>query len=130
MIVGEENDRWAYLLIDQLVQQGIDHFYIAPGSRSTPLLLAISSHPGTKPFIHFDERGIAFRALGFGKEAKKPAVLVTTSGTAVANTFPAVMEASHAQIPLLLLTVDRPAERYECGSNQTCDQVKLFGRYV
>jgi len=124
------NERIAHLVIDQLIQQGIDYFCIAPGSRSTPLTIAIAKHPQARTCLHFDERGLAFHALGYGKACHKPAVIVVTSGTAVANLFPAVMEACNANVPMLLLTADRPPELRECSANQTADQTKLFGDYV
>jgi 2-succinyl-5-enolpyruvyl-6-hydroxy-3-cyclohexene-1-carboxylate synthase len=120
----------SYQLIDQLVSQGVTHFCIAPGSRSTPLALALAHHPKCQATVHFDERGIAFFALGMAKVSLQPVCIITTSGTAVANLFPAVMEAAHDRIPLIILTADRPPELRDCGANQTCDQVKLFEGYT
>lgn len=125
--VGQTEAWW---MVDQLVQQGVTKFCIAPGSRSTPLVLAAAEHPGAKTMVHFDERGIAFYALGIGKSANLPAAVIATSGTACANLLPAVMEAYHSATPLLLLTADRPHELRECGANQTTDQVKLFSNVV
>jgi len=116
----------AWWIIDQLVQQGVTQFCIAPGSRNAPLVLAAAEHPRVKTMVHFDERGVAFYALGFSKGAKKPAAILTTSGTAAGNTLPAVMEAYHSHTPLIILTADRPCELRDCGANQTTDQVKLF----
>ena len=116
----------AWWLIDQLVAQGITKFCVAPGSRSTPLVLAATEHPLAETVVHFDERGLAFFALGLGKGAGRPAAVITTSGTAVANLLPAAMEAHHSNTPLLLLTADRPCELRDCGANQTCDQTQLF----
>jgi len=121
---------WAALLIDQLVQQGVTYYCIAPGSRSTPLALAIAAHPNTKTVIHFDERGVAFHALGFAKASGEPAAVVVTSGTAVGNLLPSIMEASQSFIPILLLTADRPPELRDCGANQTIDQTKIFTPFV
>lgn len=122
--------RDAKWLIDQLTQQGVTQFCIAPGSRSTPLVQAAAEHPKAKTVVHFDERGLAFYALGFGKGRRKPAALITTSGTAAANLLPAVMEAYHSKTPLILLTSDRPPELRDCGANQTADQVKLFANGI
>lgn len=127
---GSLNVRSAQLVIDQLVQQGVRDFCLSPGSRSTPLALAIAHHPDVTARVHFDERGAAFHALGIAKASNKPTAILVTSGTAVGNLFPAIMEASLAQIPLIVLTADRPPELKDNGSNQTADQVKFFGGYV
>ncbi|MBI2810842.1 MAG: 2-succinyl-5-enolpyruvyl-6-hydroxy-3-cyclohexene-1-carboxylic-acid synthase [Candidatus Melainabacteria bacterium] len=130
MDTGSQNEAWARQLIDALIKQGLDYFFIAPGSRSTPLALAVANHPQARHFVHFDERGLCFCAVGYAKATKKPAVVIATSGTAVGNLLPAVMEAFNDHIPLLLLTADRPPELRECGANQTIDQVKLFANCV
>ncbi len=117
-------------MIDQLIQQGVDYFCLSPGFRTTPLALAIASDPRIKCFVHFDERGLGFHALGYAKASGKPAAVVVTSGTAVGNLMPAVMEASASHTPMILLTCDRPAELRDTMANQTCDQVKCFGNYV
>jgi 2-succinyl-5-enolpyruvyl-6-hydroxy-3-cyclohexene-1-carboxylate synthase len=80
--------------------------------------------------IHYDERGLAFHALGYARATGNPAVVITTSGTAVANLLPAVIEASMERIPMLLLTADRPPELRDCSANQTIDQIKVFGTYA
>ena len=121
--------RLAKIAIDQLVEWGVVDFCICPGSRSTPLTLAIARHPKAHSHIFHDERSAAFCALGFGKTGKL-AVLITTSGTAVANAFPAVVEANMAGIPLLLMTADRPPELRFTDANQTIDQLKIFGDQV
>ena len=121
---------WAYALVDQLVALGVRHFFVAPGSRSTPLTLAVARHPGATAHVHFDERGTAFMALGAGRATGVPAVWITTSGTAVANGFPAVVEADVDHVPLLMLTADRPPELRATGANQTIDQVGIFGKSV
>lgn len=117
-------------IIDQLVRQGVDRFCIAPGSRNTPLVIAAAEHPRAKTIVHYDERGMGFYALGYAKGAKKPAAVITTSGTATGNLLPSIMEAHHSAIPMLLLTTDRPAELRDCGANQTTDQVKMFSHFV
>lgn len=121
---------WAHALIDQLIQQGAVDFCIAPGSRSTPLALAAARHPKACLTVHFDERGLAFFALGLSKAGKQPAVLIVTSGTAVGNLMPAVMEAYHTHTPLIVLTADRPPELRDCGANQTTDQIKFFQNFT
>jgi 2-succinyl-5-enolpyruvyl-6-hydroxy-3-cyclohexene-1-carboxylate synthase len=130
MDAGVQNEIWAHKLIDALTTQGVDYFCCAPGSRSTPLALAIANHPKTSRTVHFDERGLCFHAVGFGKATNKPAVVIATSGTAIGNFMPAVMEACHERVPLILLSADRPPELRDCGANQTCDQVKLFNNFV
>jgi len=120
----------ALWIIDQLVQQGITRFCIAPGSRSAPLVMAAAEHPQAETIVHFDERGVGFYALGYGMGKRRPAAIIATSGTAVGNLLPSVMEAHHSAIPMLLLTADRPAELRDCSALQTTDQVKLFGPFV
>jgi 2-succinyl-5-enolpyruvyl-6-hydroxy-3-cyclohexene-1-carboxylate synthase len=124
------NHLWAQLLIEECVRQGVTRFFLAPGSRSTPLTTAVARHPQARATMHFDERGGAFAALGYGRATGTPAGWVTTSGTAVANGFPAVVEAATDGVPMLLLTGDRPPELRDTGANQTVDQVKIFGDYV
>ena len=124
------NRLWANLIVEELVRSGVGLFVMAPGSRSTPLTTAVAAHPEARHRIHFDERGTAFFALGYARATGRPAAWITTSGTAVANGFPAVVEASVDEVPLLLLTADRPPELRATGANQTIDQVKIFGGYV
>lgn len=119
----------AHDAIQQLVQMGVQHFCICPGSRSTPLTLAVARHPTAQSHIFHDERSAAFCALGLGK-AGQLAALIVTSGTAVANAYPAVIEADAANIPLLLLMADRPPELRASNANQTIDQIKIFGDRV
>ena len=124
------NQIWADLLVEELVRAGVGLFCIAPGSRSAPLALAVSAHPRAQCVMHYDERGTAFCALGYGRATRRPAAWITTSGTAVANGMPAVVEASMDAVPMLLVTADRPPELRAAGANQTIDQVKIFGNYV
>jgi 2-succinyl-5-enolpyruvyl-6-hydroxy-3-cyclohexene-1-carboxylate synthase len=118
------------LLIDQLLLQGVTDFFIAPGSRSTPLTLAAARHPNVKIHKHFDERALGFFALGAALGKQAPVAVIVTSGTAVGNLLPAVMEAHHASIPLLLLTADRPVELRATSANQTTDQTKIFSPFL
>lgn len=117
-------------IIDQFIQQGINHFCIAPGSRSSPLVLAACEHKKAKLHVHYDERGLGFFALGIAKATRRPVVVIATSGTAIGNLLPCVMEAHHTATPLILLTADRPSELRDCGANQTTDQVKIFQSFV
>jgi 2-succinyl-5-enolpyruvyl-6-hydroxy-3-cyclohexene-1-carboxylate synthase len=121
---------WAQLLIEELVRNGTDTFFAAPGSRSTPLTVAAARHPDAEVCLHVDERGNAFAALGWGRATGRPAGWITTSGTAVANGQPAVVEASVDGVPMMLLTADRPPELRDTGANQTIDQNKIFGDYI
>ena len=124
------NQIWANLLVEELVRAGVGLFCLAPGSRSAPLALAVAAHPRAECVMHYDERGTAFCALGYGRATRRPAAWITTSGTAVANGMPAVVEASMDGVPMLLVTADRPPELRAAGANQTIDQVKIFGNYV
>jgi 2-succinyl-5-enolpyruvyl-6-hydroxy-3-cyclohexene-1-carboxylate synthase len=124
------NYLWSLLIVEELTRLGVDYFCISPGSRSSPLTMAVGFNPKTQSFVHFDERGTAFHALGYVSANKKPAVLIATSGTALANMFPAIIEASKKKLPLIILTADRPPELRNTGANQTIDQVKIFGDYV
>lgn len=121
---------WTQLLVEELVRNDVETFFVAPGSRSTPLTVAVARHPDAEAVLHVDERGATFAALGQGRVAQRPAAWITTSGTAVANGLPAVVEAATDGVPLLLLTADRPPERRDAGANQTIDQVKIFGDHV
>ncbi len=124
------NHLWAELLIEELVRNGVDTFCVAPGSRSTPLVVAVARNNRARSIVHYDERGAAFHALGFGRITGMPAAVITTSGSALANVWPAVVEASLEIVPLLVLSGDRPPEFQDAGANQTMDQVKFFGDYV
>ena len=124
------NLQTATLIVHALAQAGLRAVCVAPGSRSTPLVLAFHAHPDIQIYRHLDERSAAFFALGLALEWDEPVALLCTSGTAVANFFPALIEAKMSQVPLLLLTADRPPELRHSGANQTIDQVKIYGDQV
>jgi 2-succinyl-5-enolpyruvyl-6-hydroxy-3-cyclohexene-1-carboxylate synthase len=124
------NRLWAGLLIEELVRCGVTRFCLSPGSRCTPLTLAVAETPGAESIMHFDERGAAFYALGHARATGRPAALVCTSGTAAANYLPAVVEASNANVPMVVLTADRPPELLDTGANQTIDQIGLYGSHA
>lgn len=124
------NIRWCMSLLDGLVSSGVTQVVISPGSRSTPLVIAADLHPGLHCHVIVDERSAAFFAMGIAKYSMLPVALVCTSGSAPANWYPAIVEASQSSIPLVLLSADRPWELQSCGANQTIDQVKLFGNHV
>lgn len=121
---------WASLLVEECIRNGSDTFFLAPGSRCTPLTLAVARHPEAKSILHFDERGLGFAALGFARATGRPGVVICTSGTAVSNLTPSVVEASMDALPMLLLTADRPFELRECGANQSIPQIQAFAGYV
>lgn len=117
------NSLWSSLIVEECFRLGLTYFCIAPGSRSSPLAVAASMHPLTTCISCFDERSLAFHALGYAKGSNKPAVIITSSGTAVSNLLPAVVEASQDFLPLLLLTADRPPELQDAGANQSINQI-------
>lgn len=121
---------YAQIFVDALVQAGLKHVCIAPGSRSTPLTLAFAQHKGIRVYSHLDERSAAFFALGIGLTRREVAAVVCTSGTAAANFYPAIVEAHMARVPLLVLTADRSPELRYSGANQTIDQVKMYADHV
>lgn len=124
------NRRWAGLTLEALSRHGLRHVCIAPGSRSTPLTLAAARHPALTCHTHFDERGLGFFALGLAKVLRAPVALIVTSGTAVANLYPALIEAGLSGEPLVLLTADRPPEQIDCGANQAIRQATLFAEHA
>ena len=126
---GSRNLAWADALVGELIACGVRRFFLSPGSRCTALTVAVARH-GADAISHFDERGAAYAAIGHARASGEPAALICTSGTAVANYLPAVIEAAQAGLPMLLLTADRPPELRDTGANQAIDQVKIFGDAV
>lgn len=129
MTLGMTNLTLSTLIIEKLIGLGVEHFVISPGSRSTPLTVAAARNGKAGNTVHYDERGAAFFALGVGKATGKPAALICTSGTAVANYFPAIVEASMDNVPLIVLSADRPPELIGVGANQAIYQKNIYGRY-
>ncbi len=117
-------------LVEELMKSGLQHVCVAPGSRSAPLALAFWNNSGVRVFNHIDERSAGFFAVGLAQQSGRPVAVLTTSGTAAANLFPAVVEASEARVPLLVITADRPPELRDTGAGQTIDQLKLYGGFV
>ncbi len=124
----------SYLLLrafcDELARCGVEHACTSPGSRNTPILLSLAREPRIRCWSHIDERCASFFALGAAKAANRPVALTCTSGTAAANYAPAVIEAWHARVPLIVLTADRPPELRDVGAGQAIDQLKLYGDAV
>ena len=123
------NTLWASVLVGTLVRLGLKTAVVSPGSRCAPLTLALASHPQVEALPILDERSAAFFALGLAKRTGCPSLLVCTSGTAAAHYYPAVIEARESQVPLLVLSADRPPQLRHCASGQTIDQQKLFGDF-
>ena len=121
---------FAATLVDEWARSGMTDAVICPGSRSTPLALALLARDDLRLHVRLDERGAGFFALGLGLGSGRPALVCTTSGTAAAELHAAVVEAHHAGVPLIACTADRPPELQGVGAPQTIDQVHLFGRAV
>ncbi len=123
-----------YLLLrafcDELARCGLEHACTSPGSRNTPILLSLTREPRIRCWSHIDERCASFFALGAAKAGRRPVAITCTSGTAAANYLPAVIEAWHARVPLIVLTADRPPELRDNGAGQAIDQIKLYGDAV
>jgi 2-succinyl-5-enolpyruvyl-6-hydroxy-3-cyclohexene-1-carboxylate synthase len=125
---GKANLPFGELVISSLRLLGVEHFVVSPGSRSTPLAMALSGNLKDVTVV-LDEGSAAFRALGRIKATRRPVALVCTSGSAGAHYYPAVIEAREAGLPLVVLTADRPPELRHCHAGQTIDQQHLFGNY-
>src|SRR4051812_34482418 len=110
------NHCWGSLIVEELTRLGADYFCVAPGSRCSPLTIALAQNKKAGSLVHFDERGLAFFAMGYTAAVKRPAVLICTSGTAVANFLPAVIEASKKKLPLIVISADRPPELRQTGA--------------
>jgi 2-succinyl-5-enolpyruvyl-6-hydroxy-3-cyclohexene-1-carboxylate synthase len=115
---------------DELVRGEVRHAFVCPGSRSTPMALALAAERRLMVHVHHDERSGAFAAVGAALASGRPSVVLTTSGTAAAELHAAVVEAHQARVPLIVLTADRPPELRDVGAPQTIDQQHLFGRAV
>lgn len=117
---------WSCQFVDAAFAAGLRHAVISPGSRSTPLTLAFARHPAIRTHVVLDERVAGFMALGIARGTRQAAAVVTTSGTAVANLYPAVLEARASETPMLVLSADRPPMHRGVGASQTLDQIKIF----
>ena len=128
--MGTEAATFCRTLADEWIRLGVTDAVISPGSRSTPLVLALDEHDGLRVHVHHDERCAGFMALGMAMGSGRPALVVTTSGTAAVELHPAVVEAHQAHVPLIACTADRPPELHGVGAPQAIDQAHLFGRAV
>ncbi len=124
------NTVWCDLFVEELYRNGVRYVCISPGSRSTPLTLAFAQHPGIKTYVIVDERSSGFFALGIAKKTGSPVAVVTTSGTAVAEIYPSIIEAYYQRIPLIICTADRPPHLRMRGANQTINQVNIFKNQI
>lgn len=127
---GSLNLAWSQAMIAGFAVAGITDAVISPGSRSTPLAIALLRHPGMRSHVAIDERSAAFFGLGIAKAQQRPVLLLATSGTAPANWLPAIVEAAQAGVPLIAVSADRPPELHDCGANQTVPQTAMFAPYV
>lgn len=124
------NRRWAGVVLEALTRHHVEHICIAPGSRSAPLTLAAADNAKLICHTHFDERGLGHLALGLAKSTGNPVAVIVTSGTAVANLYPAIIEAHLTGERLIILSADRPAELIDCGANQAIDQTAMFAAHA
>ncbi len=129
MTPGSSNRSWGRAIVCGLQKLGAGRFFMSPGARGSALVAAIAEE-GIEATVHYDERGMSFAALGWAMATGRPAVCITTSGSAVANLLPACVEAFHSGIPLILVTADRPPELRGTGANQTIHQPGIFGSFV
>lgn len=129
MSISSFNRRWATVILEALTRHGVRHVCIAPGSRSTPLTLSAAENRAFICHTHFDERGLGHLALGLAKASRAPVAIIVTSGTAVANLYPAIIEAGLTGEKLVVLTADRPPELIDCGANQAIRQPGIFSSH-
>lgn len=129
--MSEGSDATYYLsrFVQGLVDGGLQQIVVSPGSRSTPITVVAAQHPSLRLWIAVDERSAGFFALGMAKASLSPVGLICSSGTAAANYYPAVIEAHYAEVPLVVITADRPPELRAVGAPQTIDQTKIYGAY-
>ena len=130
MTDGDLSLTCARALVEGLADDGVRHACLSPGSRSTPIALALARNEQITVHVHLDERSAGFFGLGLAKAKGEPVAIACTSGTAAAEFFPAIVEASQSRTPLVVLTADRPPEVRGTGANQTIDQTELYGRYA
>src|SRR5580704_3005388 len=130
MIGPDVQATFAATLVDEWVRAGLTDAVVAPGSRSTPMALALAADGRLRLHVVLDERSAGFTALGLGLASGRPALVLTTSGTAAVELHPAVVEAHEAGVAMVAVTADRPPELHGVGAPQTVEQDGLFGRAV
>ena len=128
--IGDTAATFCATLVDEWIRQGVRHAMVAPGSRSTPLAVALAHRNEIAVHIFHDERSASFAALGIGSVSGFPSVLLCTSGTAATHFHGAVVEAHQSDVPMIVCTADRPPELRDVGAAQTIDQTHLFGTAV
>ena len=126
---ANRNYAFSQAFVEELARSGLRHACICPGSRSTPLVMSLAQQQRIKTWVHLDERSAAYFAIGMSRTLGEPVAVISTSGTAAANFFPAVIEAHYSHIPLLIITADRPPDLWEWGANQTVDQIRMYGNH-
>ena len=130
MTAADVQTAFALTLVDEWARCGVEVAAVSPGSRSTPLALALVADDRIRVEVFVDERSAAFFAVGVGRASGRPTVVLCTSGTAAANFHPAVLEAGHGRVPMVVATADRPPELRDTGAGQATDQIKLYGASV
>ena len=124
------NLTWSKQIVNLLYQKGVRYACISPGARNSPLIYQFINHSKIGSYSHIDERSCCFFGLGIAKKTKTPVVILTTSGTAIANLFPAIIESYMSMIPLIIITADRPKYLLNTGENQTINQKNIYGDYA
>lgn len=124
------NALWGCVCIEELCRNGVDTFFVCPGSRSAPLAVGVVRSRHANLYVAHDERGAGYLAVGYARATGRAAAIITSSGTAVANLLPAVVESGMDSLPMIVLSADRPPELREVGANQAIDQARIFGKYV
>lgn len=130
MLLNNLSNLWSSVIIDELVKSNVVDFYISPGMRSAPLVNSLLQLKNVNLYLGIDERAQAYRALGNSKATGRTSALICTSGTALANYLPAIIEAKKSAIPLIVLSADRPVELSATDANQTIDQTKFYSQHV
>ena len=128
--MDNKNLNWAYKIQETLYSMGVRHVCICPGARNTALTIAFTNKSKVNATSHIDERSAGYFALGLSKKTIIPTVIITTSGTAVANLLPSIIESSYSKTPLIVLSADRPKNYIGIGENQTISQQNIFGDNV
>lgn len=121
---------WSNIIVDQLAECGVKYACISPGSRSTPITYSVSLNKKIRSFVHVDERVSGFFALGLAKKSNSPVMIITTSGTATAELYPAIIEAYQNRVPLIICTADRPSYLRNTGTNQTINQENIYKNHI